>query len=236
MARPRGGYFDAEGNRIPGVTTVIGALDKPALVGWAGKLCAQAGWDAAKRGAVGPPYWRDVCYGVRDRAAEDGTAAHDLFERHLQGQSPAYIRQHAESQCYRDGAWQAYENAKQWLGNLALTFEVWPHERPLISEIYGYAGTPDALARDADGKVWLADWKTGGLYPEMVLQMAAYRELLHEVEGISVVGAHLVRFSRDSGDFTHHQIAGDALDLGWAAFRPLLDVYVAMGAVRKRMK
>ena len=65
MARPKTGYADPNGQRVPGVTTVIGILDKPALVGWAGKLCAEAGWWAAKNDEP-VPHWREVCYGIRE--------------------------------------------------------------------------------------------------------------------------------------------------------------------------
>lgn len=226
MARPKKGYANSAGERLPGVTTIIGLLDKPALVGWAGKLCAQAGWDAAKAGEP-VPKWNEVCYGVRDRAAQDGTAAHDLFERYLHGED---VQRTDET----DGAWRAFENAKEWKENLAIQFEVWPHERPLVSEL-GFGGTPDALARHGN-RVMLADWKTGGVYPEQVIQMAAYRHLLRECEGIEVDGAHLVRFHRDHGDFHHHHYAGDALDLGWDCFKSLLALYPQLAALRKRVK
>ena len=41
MARPKQGYHNDAGHRVPGVTTVLGVLNKPALVGWAGKLCTE---------------------------------------------------------------------------------------------------------------------------------------------------------------------------------------------------
>ncbi len=252
MARPRGGYANAAGERIPGVTTVLGLLDKPALVGWAGKLCVEETskhylgvlngmkdkledshtWSEVQDVIEMPvppcPTWRDFCYGQRDKAAQDGTTAHDLFERFLNGED---VQRKTES----DGAWRAFENAREWKANLAVEFEVWPHERPLISERLGFAGTPDAIARH-DGRVMLADWKTGGVYPEQVAQMAAYRHLLSEVEGISVEGCHLVRFHRDFGDFHHHHFAPDALDAGWELFQSLLRVWPALAALKARVK
>lgn len=229
MGRPRQGYFHPDtGERLPGVTTVIGLLDKPALVGWAGKLCAEAGWQAAKAGE-GIPGWRDVCYGKRDQAASDGTRAHDLFEQYLLGQDVERTEQDT------DAAWQAFQNAKAWKEGLAIRFEVWPHERPLVDAEMGFAGTPDALARQGD-EVALADWKTGGVYPEQVIQMAAYRHLLKVVDGIEVSGVHLVRFHREHGDFHHHHYADDALDIGWECFTHLLPLYRHLKALRERTK
>ena len=228
MARPRQGYSDAEGNRLPGVTTIIGILDKPALVGWAGKLCAEAGWKAAKAGEP-VPMWRDVCYGVRDGAAAAGTEAHNLFERYLSGED---VKRDGAS----DGAWRAYRNAREWVDGLAIEFSVWPHERPMVSKL-GFGGTPDALAsRKGRRFPALADWKTGGVYPEQIMQLAAYRHLLKECEGIQVRGAHLVRFHREHGDFHHHHYANDALDIGWRAFKHLLAAYPVLKELKQRAK
>ena len=228
MGRPAKGYVNDAGERLPGVTTILGMLDKPALIGWAGKLCAQAGWDAAK--ANDPvPRWNEVCYGQRDQAASDGTRAHDLFEQLLLGNNVQ--RTEADT----DAAWQAFENAKAWKDGLSITFEVWPHERPLVDLSLGFGGTPDAIAKLSDG-VALADWKTGGIYPEMLAQLAAYRHLLKVCEGIDVSGCHLVRFHREHGDFHHHHFADDALDLGWAVFSALLKLYPAWQILKQRVK
>lgn len=230
MGRPAKGYFHPEtGERLPGVTTVIGLLDKPALVGWAGKLCAEAGWQAAKR-HEGVPYWRDICYGKRDKAASDGTRAHDLFERLLNGEDVT------RSEDDSDGAWNAFENAKAWKEGLSIEFKVWPHERPLVDVGIGFAGTPDALGKEPDGTIRICDWKTGGVYPEQVIQMAAYRHLLKVVEGIEAKGAHLVRFHREHGDFHHHHYADDALDLGWKCFKELLPLYRNLKKLKERTK
>lgn len=229
MGRPAKGYFHPEtGEKLPGVTTVLGLLDKPALVGWAGKLCAEAGWKAAKSGE-GIPYWRDVCYGKRDKAAQDGTRAHDLFEQYLNGEIVT------RSETDTDGAWRAFENAKEWAEGLSIKFHVWPHERPLVDIGMGFAGTPDALAKQGDS-VMIADWKTGGVYKEQIIQLAAYRHLLKEVDGIEVSGAHLVRFHREHGDFHHHHYADDALDIGWNCFQELLPLYRHMKELEKRTK
>lgn len=230
MARPKQGYFNDAGERIPGVTTVIGLLNKPALVGWAGKLCAEAGWNAGRNGEP-LPRWSDVCYGTRDKAAADGTRAHDLFEQHLRGQT--VVRGLDDS----DGAWQAFENARRWLDLGSIEFEVWPHERPLVSERYGFAGTPDAVAREPDGAVRGCDWKTSkGVYPEFIIQLAAYRHLLRECEELETKGCHLVTFHRDYGDFHHHFYDDDALDIGWEVFKALLAVWTPYGALKGRFR
>jgi len=238
MGRPAHGYSTQDGRAVPGVTTIIGELAKPALVGWAGKTVGLAAVDhgaacyaAGKEGTRAPafPRWGEILYGKRDKAAADGTAAHNLFERHLNGEEVE------RSPHDSDGAWQAFENAKLWLSTTGIDFKVWSHERPMVHPSECFAGTPDAIARQ-DGKTWLADWKTGGLYPEHCIQMAAYRELLRECEGIEVEGCHLVRFHRDHGDFAHHFMAADALDQGWEIFHNLMDMRPHLLELRKRFK
>ena len=228
MARPAKGYMLESGERAVGVTTVLSMLNKPALIGWAGKLCAEAGWQAHRNGEP-IPRWTDICYGTRDRAASDGTRAHDLFEQYLLGHDVK------RSETDTDGAWTAFENAKQWKEGLSIKFEVWPHERPLIDERLKLGGTPDATGCDGD-IVTLCDWKTGGVYVEHICQLAAYRYLLWRCEHIAVSGAHLVRFHREHGDFHHHYFADDALDAGWKIFKHLLIAYPQLKELEKRVK
>jgi hypothetical protein len=212
------------------VTSICGLLNKPALVGWAGKLCTEAGWRAGKEGQP-MPKWADICYGTRDAAADAGTLAHELFEAHLRKLPlPAVPDTPVGVAGYR-----GYENAVRWLDGSSMTIE--PYEKPLVSERYRYGGTPDALATSKDRILSLADWKTSaGVYPEMLIQMAAYRQLLSETQGTPVVGVHLVRFSRDHGDFAHYYFDDSALDTGWTIFQALLALYGPLKALEKRVK
>ncbi len=76
MARPKGGYKNKEGQRVPGVTTIIGRFkDSGGLMFWA---CEQG--KAIERGEI------DKLYDKRDEAAEAGTIAHALVEMHISGE------------------------------------------------------------------------------------------------------------------------------------------------------
>ena len=62
-------------------------------------------------------------------------------------------------------------------------------EALLVNPMLGYGGTLDILARDSDGRIVLADIKTGkGVYKESVLQLAAYgmAELIQPVDATTV--------------------------------------------------
>jgi len=76
MGRPKGGYINKNGIRVPGTTTIIGRFkDSGGLLYWAfeqGK--------AAQRGEI------SSLYDKRDEAGEAGTIAHALIEMHLRGE------------------------------------------------------------------------------------------------------------------------------------------------------
>jgi hypothetical protein len=64
-------------------------------------------------------------------------------------------------------------------------------EQPVYHRGLRYAGTPDLVARLADGKLWLLDWKTGakGIFPEHAVQLAAARYAEFTIDPVS--GAEL---------------------------------------------
>ena len=61
-------------------------------------------------------------------------------------------------------------------------------EAPVFSRRWGYAGTPDLIARLVDNRVWLLDWKTSakGVYLDNVLQLAALRFAEYTVDAAGV--------------------------------------------------
>jgi hypothetical protein len=227
MARPVHGY-ELDGEPVVGTTTICGLLNKPALVGWAGKTCTDEAWRAGKDGAP-KPKWGDILYGKRDDAASAGTLVHELFEAHLRGLPLPEV----PDSPIGEAAQRGFANAQRWLEGSAM--QITPHETPMVSRRYRYGGTPDALATSGE-VVALGDWKTGGIYPEMLVQMAAYRQLLAECAGIEVRGVHLVRSHREFGDFAHHYFDDDALDQGWRVFAGLLAAYGPLKQLEKRVR
>jgi hypothetical protein len=166
-------WYTHDGNDYPSVTTILKAINKPALVGWAAKSVAEYAannidqiYAIAKddpAGAVdllkGTP-WRE-----RDKAASLGSRVHRLLEGDGEGAS-------LEEQPYVD-AWA------KWLE--ATGTKVIAQEIPVASTKYGYGGTVDLIA-EVDGRVGVLDVKTGktvadrdgAVYLEIALQLAAY--------------------------------------------------------------
>ncbi len=152
-------YKNGKGIIFPGVTTIVGILDKPALIPWANKL----GLDGV-----------DVKRYVDDKA-DIGTLGHALITDKMQGKE-------TDTSDYTPNQIDKAENA-------ALSYYEWEKghkgkpiliEKPLVSEELECGGTIDIYA-EVDGVLELIDLKTGsGIWPEHLIQTAAYYNLLIE--------------------------------------------------------
>lgn len=172
--------------RLWSVTTVIGALDKPALVYWSAEQTALAAVAAVKSlpqrieedGETETVKWLTGARFRRPRgqrsATELGTAVHEACEEYaLTGVRPDVD---AEVAPFLD-------QFDRWLDRFQPSYQA--TEVCVYHPTYGYAGTADAFLT-IDGTRFLADYKTsrnaltgkGNLrtpYPEQVgLQLAAY--------------------------------------------------------------
>lgn len=193
--KPTHHYEDANGRRVPGVTTLIGdGFPKPALINWAGSATANYAvdhWDELSE--MGPSERLKVLngsrYAVRDAAAKRGTEVHALAERLIGGESvepPEELAGHVE----------AYV---RFLDD----FEPEPVmvEAVVANYSVGYAGSLDLVARFPSlGQTLLCDVKTNrsGVYGETSFQLAAYRyaevivtadgeQPMPEVDGCAVI-------------------------------------------------
>ncbi len=195
-------YRTQAGDLVPGVTTVLNILSKPALVPWANRL----GLDGI-----------DVNKYVDDKAAI-GTLAHDMVACHLRGTK-------VDAADYSPNQVASAENCllKFWDWLKAHPLKAILIEVPIVSEEYKFGGTIDCLA-EMDGNLILLDFKTGGaIYPEYFFQLAAYKQLLLEV-GQKVVGVKIVRIGRDDKEGFEERTAAD-LSKQWLVFRHCLAIY-----------
>jgi hypothetical protein len=161
------------------VTTIIGGgVPKPALLPWGIKMVAEAAVDSIEFLPGMVAHDRDEAirflkgspYSKRDTAAELGSDIHAAAEAHSLGQpfppwSPA-IRPYMES-------------FKRFLEDFEPSFTA--TEASIYNRTQRYAGTLDSIAtltlpfNDAAGS-YVLDTKSGkAIYPEVGLQLAAYR-------------------------------------------------------------
>lgn len=168
-------YFAKDGTLLPGVTTILGVLAKPALVPWANKL-----------GLAGVEVGKYV-----DSLAIIGTIAHDMICCHNRG---AKYEPDGVSPDLVDRAENSFLSYLQWEKGKRITPILC--EAKLVSEIHGFGGTCDMLA-DVDDMATLTDYKTGkAIYAEHVYQAAAYRILLRE-NGHKVDAIRILQIGRD---------------------------------------
>lgn len=168
-------FYDWHGERFWSVTTILsGGVPKPALLPWGIKMVAEGAVEAVQSGALVPmvdqdadaavQFLKGLPYAKRDRAANLGTEIHQAIEILAQGKPwpdwPLPIRPHMERFREFVGRFQP-----KWLAS----------EATVYNRTQAYAGTLDAIVELADKKLIL-DVKTGkAIYPEVALQLAAYR-------------------------------------------------------------
>ena len=203
-------YKIKSGQRVPSVTTVLGILNKPALLNWA--------WQC---GIEGKDYKL-----VRDNAADIGTLAHYLIMCHLKGKTPDTSEYSAENINKAETCLIKY-----WEWEKENKIEPILVEESLVSEEYEFGGTIDCLAL-LNNQLILIDHKTGkAIYPEMAYQLAAYRQLLLE-NGHKVMGARILRIGKNEDEGFEQRIFGN-LDKQWELFLHCLVIYNLQKELRR---
>ena len=196
--------YTINGESYHRVTTVLSILGKPALVPWATKT-ALAQCEEALLKRTGAPITDTEIKAIikegrarpnqaRDKAAEFGSMAHASIEHYIDtGNMPVEVEL------------QRVVNAfEEWRTTNSLQIEM--SENLVWDETLGYGGTVDAIGykqiplgtTSTANVLVLADWKTGGLYREAYLQVAAYAHALEMMTGEIVHEAWTVRIPRDA--------------------------------------
>jgi len=211
MARPKHGYKTADGKRVPGVTTIIGRYkESGGLIHWA--------WDLGMQGIN----YRDA----RDKAADAGTLGHDLIEDFILGKDEKENLLDGIDKDLVSKATQAFQAFLLWFESVSL--EIVDTEMALVSEVYRFGGTPDAIGKTPTGGIVLLDWKTSNrIYADYLIQLACYARLLEENKVVDrkVERFHLLRVGKEFGDFHHHSWPREALEPAWRSFELMRELY-----------
>lgn len=202
-------YRNKAGKQVPGVTSVIGLLNKPALVNWAWKLGLE-GQDMNK---------------VRDKAAEIGTLTHYLCECKLKGETPDLSEFKPSDLAVANPMYRSFCKwyDRQKIKAIAI-------ERGLVSENWQYGGTIDLVALEHTLRV-LFDIKTSrGVYDEYKIQLSAYVEDWNEnypYEAIDLV--KVIHLDKETGKLELHEFGMKELkDPYFEIFKHLRAIYVLM--------
>ena len=181
-------YHTADGQRVPGATTITGVLNKPALVKWANNL----GLDGI-----------DVTEYV-DVLASVGTLVHDMILADVNGTQ-------VDTNTFTGEQIELAENAFLSYCNWRNAHEVVPVlvEQPLVSEDHQFGGTPDLLAY-VDGVLELVDYKSGsGIFAEHLHQVAGGYRLLVNEHGYKPERVRIVRIPRTEDEAFEEHVVTD---------------------------
>jgi hypothetical protein len=175
----KGHAYLVDGQRLPGVTTILDQVPKAALIKWAAETTANYAVDnwavlSGLRPSARLDRLKSARFEDRDTAGNRGTAVHKLAERLHMGQTVAVPEELA-------GHVESYTGFLDTLGVVVIAAEL-----VVANRAVRYCGTTDLIGElpeleDQDGNVipaarWLLDLKTGrsGIWPESALQTCAY--------------------------------------------------------------
>jgi hypothetical protein len=176
------------GEKVPGVTTVIGLLDKPALVNWAAEQSAgyaveNWGWLGEKPIVERVKLIQNARFATNKKAIGRGHKIHAMAEALQHGRPvdvpPEFV-----------GDIEAVARLlDQWQVDPLAT------ELPICNTTEMYAGTADVIATGKGLPLAVWDFKTGkAVYDEVALQLCAYAHCdvrLTEVEKAGPRGGKL---------------------------------------------
>jgi hypothetical protein len=165
--------YKLDGEWVPGVTTILGVLDKPAIPKWAATQVAEfvanhpdLTEQMKQLGGVGPTiaFLKNLPWEKRDTAAVRGTDVHNIAERIVHGDQvevPEHLVGYVES-------------ALAFMDDYGI--EPFLVERVIGSRKHQYAGKLDLVAdsKKAPRAIW--DYKTtaSGIYAPTAWQNAGY--------------------------------------------------------------
>lgn len=190
------------GDVVPGVTTVIGVINRPFLAQWRGRV----GNEEADR--------------ISHLAMDYGTKVH--------GHCQAWLEAHAQGWVYTAYSGEYSPAVRDAVGAFiewATThLEVVHHvERPVLYDSHGmrYGGTPDLICSLRDGRSGVVDFKTSKQIDRLYgLQLSAYR---HAWAGPPLDFSAVLRLPRGGSMWEWREFPDDAADFG--AFLSALHLY-----------
>jgi CRISPR/Cas system-associated exonuclease Cas4 (RecB family) len=218
--------YTSGGVLIPGVTSILSRLSKEALIQWA----ANSAVDYV-RANLTPDCDRELVFKdaktahrrLARAAADIGTEVHKYAECVLKKEPAVMPEGPAAKGCEAFLAWLDAHNV-----------ETLASERVIFSKADWYAGTCDFYGL-VDGVLTVGDIKTSsGLYPEMLLQTAAYIRAIEEEIGSRVAQRIIIRVDKKTGAFHPYVFPYSERDV--QTFRMLREVHRGMTALEEEME
>lgn len=235
-----------DGKRLPGVTTICGVMEKPALISWAGKMATEfllGARDVFHPDVwVNPPMWeagrayteQEIAElaasagswhrATKEKAADFGTSAHDWIERDIYGvKQDLPEAPEVKASCVAWLEWKARHHV-----------EIIEVEWSVTDGKVG--GKLDALAL-VDGILRVLDHKTGkGIYLESVIQVGQYHQMAVPLTSQPIVGWPIVLHEpKDGRGFAAYELPVSPEMCG-EMFDTLYRAYKLKGEMEKKVK
>ena len=183
------------GQPVPGVTTILKVIDKPALMPWAIGITRDYWLEQVNAGRTDYAKIHKESWNASKKITKDAAN----IGSNIHAYAEAFFKKQALPTLEIDQAKRGAEAFHKWLD--AHKVEVVASERRIFSKEHYYAGTCDFVAK-IDGVMGVGDIKTSsGIYPEMRLQTAAYQHALQEEKGMKFDVRWIVRFDKKTGEF-----------------------------------
>ena len=207
-----------EDKLVPGVTTILKRLNKPALMPWAAKQCS----DYVKKNAKDGMTKQDIVMLAEeakgayrrftDEAADIGSAVHAYAEGILKGESPVRPDHPA--------AIKGVEAFERWMDSHKINCLA--SEMMIFSKSMFYAGTCDFYGY-IDDELVVADLKTSSaIHHDYLLQTAAYEMAISEEANVLIPARWIIRLDKKTGQFEAKRFEhSDAHCEAWRALRKL---------------
>jgi len=207
-------YKTKKGKRVPGVTTITGVMDKPALKYWANTIGLQ--------GIEVKSYV--------DELAEIGTLAHYMIGCHCKDTKPN-LDDYSKNQI--DLAENSYIKWMEWQEQTG--FIPTKNELQLVSEEHLFGGTIDLIGTIKD-KVVLVDIKTSkGVYGEHKTQVAGGYKILTDENGFNVEEVIITRVGRNENEgFEQINISTEECALHQKRFKICKELYEVNKEINKK--
>jgi hypothetical protein len=217
----------------PSVTTILKQLNKPALIGWAVKMCAEWIQTKADKDPNGMYILNDEDVekmtkeykAVSEEAMDIGSEVHNHIE--------SYVKAKLRGESY-----DVKGEKRDEVQNGFLAFLGWEKEYVeswIESEVkvdyekesqYCYCGIVDGVAKFKDGRTMLIDFKVSkGIYPEYITQLSAYRNAYEQYSGKPIDDMGILRLDKLTGEPEWKEYDEDKYIAEINSFLKLVDYY-----------
>jgi len=189
-------FYIINKKKYKSVTSYLSMISKgEPLLFWAANCAVEA-----KNNGLNDNDARKSFLKKRNEAADFGSTIHNLIEQHIKarimGKPSTFLRKYSDAKidaCIKSFLKFENENVKEWIESEKSVF--------FDKNYIAFAGTLDIIVKLKDEGCYCLDIKTSNnIYPEMIMQLAAYRVARCNMEGdfdfIGKFGEYSLRYEK----------------------------------------